>query len=73
MFSPMTGGSLCGMTRYWKSFNKPERAKITDGFTDAEGKQRQPGFHHLRRTFARMANRAGVAHSHIMEIAGWKS
>jgi integrase len=49
------------------------KAGIKDGFTDANGKPRQPGFHDLRRTFARMANRAGIAHRDIMEIAGWKS
>jgi len=30
-------------------------------------------FHDLRRTFARMANRAGISYRTIMEIAGWKS
>lgn len=50
-----------------------KRAKIVDGFTDADGGARLPGFHDLRRTFARMANRAGVPHRAIMEIAGWKS
>lgn len=49
------------------------KAVIRDGFTDANGKPRQPGFPDLRRTFARMANRAGIAHRDIMEIAGWKS
>jgi integrase len=46
---------------------------ITEGFTDANGKRREPGFHDFRRTFARMADRAGVPHRVIMEIAGWKS
>ena len=50
-----------------------KRAKIVDGFTDADGGTRLPGFHDLRRTFARVANRAGVSHRTIMEIAGWKS
>jgi integrase len=50
-----------------------KRAKIVDGFTDADGGTRSPGFHDLRRTFARVANRAGVPHGIIMEIAGWKS
>ena len=50
-----------------------KRAKIVEGFTDADGNARLPGFHDLRRTFARMANRAGVPHRAIMEIAGWKS
>jgi integrase len=49
------------------------RAKITEGFTAADGSTREPGFHDLRRTFARMANRAGIPHRMIMEIAGWKS
>lgn len=50
-----------------------KRAKIVDGFTNADGGAREPGFLDLRRTFARMANRAGVPHRAIMEIAGWKS
>ena len=49
------------------------RAKIVEGFTAATGATREPGFHDLRRTFARMANRAGIPHRMIMEIAGWKS
>lgn len=49
------------------------KAGIKDDFTDANGKPRQPGFHDLRRTFARIANRAGIPHKAIMEIAGWKS
>lgn len=49
------------------------KAKITEGFTAADGSKREPGFHDLRRTFARMANRAGIPHRMIMEIAGWKS
>ncbi len=32
-----------------------------------------PGFHDLRRTFAREADRCGVPHSEIMRIAGWKT
>jgi integrase len=50
-----------------------KRAKIQDGFTAPSGASRAPGFHDLRRTFARVANRAGVPHRTIMEIAGWKS
>jgi integrase len=50
-----------------------KRAKIRDGFTGPSGAPRMPGFHDLRRTFARAANRAGVPHRTIMEIAGWKS
>ena len=42
-------------------------------FTDPDGESRLPGFHDLRRTFARMADRAGVAHRTIKEIAGWKN
>ena len=49
-----------------------KRAKITEGFSGPAG-PREPGFHDLRRTFARVANRAGVPHRTIMEIAGWKS
>ena len=50
-----------------------KRAEIKEGFTDANGTARVPGFHDFRRTFARMADRAGVPHRTIMEIAGWKS
>jgi integrase len=50
-----------------------KRAKITEGFTGPDGSPRTPGFHDLRRTFARVANRAGIPHRTIMEIAGWKS
>lgn len=50
-----------------------KHAKIQDGFTGPSGAPRTPGFHDLRRTFARVANRAGVPHRTIMEIAGWKS
>jgi integrase len=50
-----------------------KRAKIVDGFTDSNNGTRLPGFHNLRRTFARVANCAGVPHGIIMEIAGWKS
>lgn len=49
-----------------------KRAEIKDGFTGADGRPRPPGFHDLRRTFARRANRAGVPHRTIMEIAGWR-
>ena len=49
------------------------RAGVRDGFLAADGSTREPGFHDLRRTFARVANRAGVPHRTIMEIAGWKS
>jgi integrase len=50
-----------------------KRAKIKDGFVGSTGAPRTPGFHDLRRTFARVANRAGVPHRTIMEIAGWRS
>jgi uncharacterized protein (DUF1778 family) len=50
-----------------------KRAKIVDGFTDSNNGTRLPGFHDLRRTFARVTNCAGVPHGIIMEIAGWKS
>ena len=46
-----------------------KRAGIT--FPTPEG-TRQPGWHDLRRTFARWARRKGVADETIMEIAGWK-
>ena len=50
-----------------------KRAKIVEGFTGPDGSARTPGFHDLRRTFARVANRKGIPHRTIMEIAGWKS
>lgn len=50
-----------------------KRAGIKAGFTTWDGKPRQPGFHDLRRTFAREADRCGVPHSEIMRIAGWKT
>jgi integrase len=49
-----------------------KRAKISDDFTGPDGSPRVPGFHDLRRTFTRLANRAGVPHRTIMEIAGWR-
>lgn len=49
------------------------RGKITEGFTAWDGKPRTPGFHDLRRTFAREADRCGVPHSEIMRIGGWKT
>jgi integrase len=55
-----------------EDFQQPcKHAKIVDGFTDAGNGT--PGFHDLRRTFTRVANRAGVPHGIVMEIAGWKS
>jgi integrase len=50
-----------------------KRAEITEGFTTWDGQPRQPGFHDLRRTFAREADRCSVPHSEIMRIAGWKT
>ena len=50
-----------------------KRAKIVEGFTGPDGTARTPGFHDLRRSFARVANRKGIPHRTIMEIAGWKS
>jgi integrase len=47
-----------------------KRAKIT--FPTPDG-SRQPGWHDLRRTFARWARLKGVADETIMEIAGWKT
>jgi len=41
-------------------------------FTDADGDSRVPGWHDLRRMFARHARRAGVADSEIMNIAAGK-
>jgi integrase len=49
-----------------------KRAKIAEGFTGPDGTARTPGFHDLRRSFARVANRKGIPHRTIMEIAGWK-
>jgi len=42
-------------------------------FTDADGKPRQPAFHDLRRTFARVTLRSGRSESDVMLIAGWKT
>ena len=42
-------------------------------FTDAHGQPRQPAFHDLRRTFARVALRSGMSESDVMLIAGWKT
>lgn len=50
-----------------------ERADISEGFTTWDGQPRKPGFHDLRRTFAREADRCGVPHDEIMNIAGWKT
>jgi len=51
-----------------------KRAGIPEGqFTDANGKARRPGFHELRRTFARMMFRAGVPMHEIQRIVGWKT
>lgn len=50
-----------------------KRAEITEGFTTWDGQLRRPGFHDLRRTFAREADRCGVPHDEIMNIAGWKT
>ena len=47
-----------------------KRAKVS--FATPDG-TRQPGWHDLRRTFARWARRKGVADETIMEIAGWKT
>ena len=46
---------------------------IAEGFQTWDGKSRAQGFHDLRRTFAREADRCGVPHSEIMRIAGWKT
>ena len=50
-----------------------KRAGIAEGFTTWDGRMRRPGFHDLRRTFAREADRCGVPHDEIMNIAGWKT
>ncbi|HEX2714596.1 MAG TPA: site-specific integrase, partial [Candidatus Acidoferrales bacterium] len=50
-----------------------ERAGIKQGFTDPDGNLRTPGFHDLRRSFARRANRDGVPRNVIKEVAGWKT
>ena len=50
------------------------QVKLPDGqFTDADGKLRQPAFHDLRRTFARVALRSGMSESDVMLIAGCKT
>lgn len=60
---------------YWHALLHFQAAckKLEISFTDPDGDARLPGFHDLRRTFARMADRAGVAHRTIKEIAGWKN
>jgi len=50
-----------------------KRAKIVDGFYGCAQGTRLSGFHDLRGTFTGVANRAGLPHGIIMEIAGWKS
>jgi integrase len=50
-----------------------KRAGIAEGFTTWDGQLRKPGFHDLRRTFAREADRCRVPHDEIMAIAGWKT
>jgi Phage integrase family len=50
-----------------------KRAGIAEGFTTWDGQTRKPGFHDLRRTFAREADRCGVPHDEIMNIARWKT
>jgi len=50
-----------------------KRARISEGFTTWDGQNRKPGFHDLRRTFPREADRCGVPHDEIMNIAGWKT
>jgi integrase len=70
---PNEEGSPMQYDAIFKDFQDAcKRAKISEGFTGPDG-PREPGFHDLRRTFARVANRAGVPHRTIMEIAGWKS
>src|SRR5437879_9028400 len=50
------------------------QVQLPDGqFTDADGKLRQPAFHDLRRTFARIALRSGMSQSGVMLVAGWKT
>ena len=44
-----------------------------DRFTNADGKLRQPAFHDLQRTFARVALRSGMSESDVMLIAGLKT
>ena len=50
-----------------------KRAEVLEGFTTWDGQLRKPGFHDLRRTFAREADRCRVPHDEIMAIAGWKT
>lgn len=60
---------------YWNALDHFQKAcrKLKIVFTEHDGSPRQPGWHDLRRTFARNARRAGIADNQIMEVAGWKS
>jgi integrase len=60
---------------YWNSLDCFRAAckSLEIVFKDHDGTPREPGWHDLRRTFARNARRAGIPDNQIMEIAGWKS
>jgi len=71
---PDAAGNQIGYDRALDQFQAAcKRAGITEGFTTWDGQLRRPGFHDLRRTFAREADRCGVPHDEIMNIAGWKT
>ena len=71
---PDAEGNQIGYDRALDQFQAAcKRAGITEGFTTWDGQSRRPGFHDLRRTFAREADRCGVPHDEIMNIAGWKT
>jgi integrase len=71
---PDNEGNQIGYDRALDQFQAAcKRASIAEGFTTWDGQSRRPGFHDLRRTFAREADRCGVPHDEIMAIAGWKT
>ncbi|PYU38341.1 MAG: hypothetical protein DMG54_30390 [Acidobacteria bacterium] len=71
---PDAEGNQIGYDRALDQFQAAcKRAGITEGFTTWDGQSRRPSFHDLRRTFAREADRCGVPHDEIMNIAGWKT
>jgi integrase len=67
---PEGNGELGYDKALWHFQHAAQKAKIIFA---QDGERREPGFHDIRRTFARRADRSGVSHKLIMEIAGWKT